>query len=69
MQMASDSAVWDHALRSSSVIITKDEDFAQCKVLTKNGPVVIWIRLPNTRKRDLLGWFATLLPDILAAII
>ncbi|MBV9518979.1 MAG: hypothetical protein JO068_12740, partial [Hyphomicrobiales bacterium] len=42
--------------------------FAQRKVLAKNGPVVIWIRLPNTRRRDLLAWFATLLPDIMAAI-
>ena len=64
----SDAAIWSHALASSSVIVTKDEDFAQRKVLAKNGPVVIWIRLPNTRRRDLLAWFATLLPDIMAAI-
>lgn len=68
MQAASDAAIWDHALASASGIVTKDEDFAQRKVLTDNGPVVVWIRLPNTRRRDLLAWFATVLPDVMAAL-
>ena len=68
MQAASDAAIWDHALASSSAIMTKDEDFAQRKVLADHGPVVVWIRLPNTRRRDLLAWFATVLPDVLAAL-
>jgi predicted nuclease of predicted toxin-antitoxin system len=29
MQGASDAAIWDHALATSAVIVTKDEDFAQ----------------------------------------
>jgi predicted nuclease of predicted toxin-antitoxin system len=57
MQAASDTAIWDHALSTSSAIVTKDEDFAQRKVLAAVGPAVIWIRLPNTRRRDLLAWF------------
>jgi hypothetical protein len=32
------------------------------------GPVVVWVRLPNTRRRDLLTWFETVLPEILAAL-
>ncbi len=60
--------IWDHALSSSSAIITKDEDFAQRKVLTETGPVVVWIRLPNTRRRDLLAWFETVLPEVLTAL-
>jgi predicted nuclease of predicted toxin-antitoxin system len=68
MQAASDAAIWDHALASSSAVITKDEDFAQRKVLTDDGPVVVWIRLPNTRRRDLLAWFEKVLPDVLAAL-
>lgn len=67
MQAASDIAIWDYALASSAAIVTKDEDFAQRKVLTATGPVVVWIRLPNTRRRDLLAWFETILPDIVAA--
>lgn len=68
MQAASDAAIWDHALASSSAIVTKDEDFAQRKVLADNGPVVVWVRLPTTRRRDLLAWFETVLPDVLAAL-
>jgi len=33
MRAASDAAIWDYALASSSAIVTKDEDFAQRKVL------------------------------------
>jgi predicted nuclease of predicted toxin-antitoxin system len=68
MQAASDAAIWDYALASSSAIVTKDEDFAQRKVLTDNGPAVVWIRLPNTRRRNLLAWFEMVLPDVLAAL-
>jgi predicted nuclease of predicted toxin-antitoxin system len=39
MEAASDTAIWDFALRASAAIITKDEDFAQRKVLTEKGPV------------------------------
>ncbi|MDP3077463.1 DUF5615 family PIN-like protein [Bradyrhizobium sp.] len=68
MRSASDAVIWDYALAMSAVIITKDEDFAQRKVLTGAGPSVVWIRLPNTRRRDLLIWFETVLPQILAAL-
>lgn len=68
LQSASDTAIWDHALQSSAVIISKDEDFAQRKALTNAGPAVVWVRAPNTRRRELLVWFEALLPDILSAL-
>jgi len=68
MQAASDAAIWDHALSSKSAIITKDEDFAQRLVLAGDGPVVVWLRLPNTRRRDLLAWFERVMPDVLTAL-
>jgi predicted nuclease of predicted toxin-antitoxin system len=68
MQAASNAAIWDYALLAGVTIVTKDEDFAQRKVLADNGPVVLWIRLPNTRRRDLLAWFEAVLPDVLAAL-
>lgn len=68
MQAASDAAIWDHAWAASAIVVTKDEDFAQRKVLSRTGPAVVWIRLPNTRRRDLLAWFGTVLPDIVAAL-
>lgn len=68
METASDSAIWEFALRTSAVIVTKDEDFAQRKALTGNGPGVIWIRLPNTRRQQLLASLETILSDILLAL-
>jgi len=68
MQAASDNAIWEHARTTAAVIVTKDEDFAQRKVLTDEGPAILWVRLPNTRKRDLLAWFEMVLPDVLAAL-
>jgi predicted nuclease of predicted toxin-antitoxin system len=68
MEAASDAAIWDFALQAAAVIITKDEDFAQRKALVDWGPAVIWIRLPNTRRRELLLRFETALPDILSAL-
>lgn len=68
MQAASDAAIWDHAMATASVIVSKDEDFAQRKVLADSGPAVVWIRLRNTRRRDLLAWFEMVLPDIVKAI-
>jgi predicted nuclease of predicted toxin-antitoxin system len=68
MSSASDAAIWEFATQTAAVIVTKDEDFAQRKVLNGDGPVVLWIRLPNTRRRELLEWFESVLPDVLSAL-
>ena len=68
MQGSPDTAIWDYALRKGATIVTKDEDFAQRATMTDVAPAVIWIRLPNTRRRELLVWFETILPDVLAAL-
>jgi predicted nuclease of predicted toxin-antitoxin system len=65
---APDPAIWDYALSVSAAIVTKDEDFAERRTRSTLGPVVVWVRLPNTRKRDLLNWFASVMPDILMAL-
>jgi predicted nuclease of predicted toxin-antitoxin system len=68
MATASDEAIWDFAASVQAIIVTKDEDFARRRGLTASGPIVIWIRLPNTRRRDLLAWFEGVLVDVLAAV-
>lgn len=68
MQAASDTAIWDLALRENAAIVTKDEDFAQRHALTGMGPAVVWIRLRNTRRTELLAWFETALPQIVSAL-
>jgi len=50
------------------VIVTKDEDFAASRILAKQGPQIVWVRLANARRRDLLAWFERVLPQLLAAL-
>ena len=68
MLAAPDNEIWDAALASSSAIVTKDEDFAQRRTLSTDGPPIVWVRLPNTRTRDLLAWFETVLPGLIDAL-
>ncbi len=65
---ASDREIWNHALTVGAVIVSKDEDFAQRKILASDGPAIVWVRLPNTRRRDLLIWFEGILVQILQAL-
>jgi predicted nuclease of predicted toxin-antitoxin system len=67
MESATDHAIWIYALGSGAAIVTKDEDFAQRKAIHDGGPIVVWIRLPNTRRRELIAWFEIALPNILVA--
>ena len=62
---ADDESIWNYAIRTGSVIITKDEDFAARLVLSPDRPGVIWLRAGNCSNRALLQWFAQLLPDVL----
>jgi predicted nuclease of predicted toxin-antitoxin system len=68
MAAASDRQIWDYALAADAVIVTKDEDFAQRRALGENGPRVVWVRIRNTRRRELLVWFSSILPAVLAAL-
>ena len=68
LEAASDPEIWNFAVQVSAVIVTKDEDFAQRKALAKGGPSVIWVRVPNVRRRALLTWFETALPRIVSAL-
>ncbi|WP_438749301.1 DUF5615 family PIN-like protein [Pararhizobium sp. O133] len=68
MQAAADRLIWEYALTDGWVIITKDEDFAQRKVLTQISPAIVWIRWPNTRRQELLIRFEAVLPAVAAAV-
>ena len=68
LEAASDTTIWEYALRENATIITKDEDFALRKTLNNTGPAVVWIRLPNTRRRELLARLESVLPDVISAL-
>lgn len=62
---ASDTAIWHFAARDGWIIVTKDEDFPERVLRSHAGPQVVWPRIGNSTKRELLAWFAPLPPDIL----
>jgi predicted nuclease of predicted toxin-antitoxin system len=68
LAQASDTEIWNYAISVGAAIVTKDEDFAQRKVLHDGGPAVVWIRLPNTRRRDLLIWFDGVFSQVVQAL-
>ena len=68
METASDLAIWNLALKIGAAVVTKDEDFARHKAMSGDGPAVIWLRLPNTRRKHLLIWFEKALPNIVSAL-
>lgn len=63
MAGADDRDIWAYAARVGAVIVTKDEDFAERRARA-DGPAVVWIRVGNTSRRDLLTWFRFRLPAI-----
>lgn len=68
MQGASDKMIWDVALQTNAIIISKDEDFALRKTFDRSGPPIVWVRLPNSRRRELLQWFEIMLPQMISAL-
>jgi predicted nuclease of predicted toxin-antitoxin system len=66
---ARDTAIWAEAQRIGAVIVSKDEDFVHLRTLKPEGPAVLWVRVGNTRRRELIAWFDQLLPDIERALL
>ncbi len=66
---ADDQTIWRYAATiDAAVLLSKDEDFALIRMLAQQGPAVVWIRLGNTRRGELLRWFEEMLPVVLAAL-
>jgi predicted nuclease of predicted toxin-antitoxin system len=65
---ADDRDIWSLAVDSSAVIVTKDEDFARRRVVAKQGPQVVWLRVGNTRRSQLLDLFGAGFHDMLDSL-
>lgn len=63
-----DAAIWSYAIHVGAVIVTKDDDFVKQSHLSQIGPPIVWLRVGNTGKRELLRWFERLLPEIEVAL-
>lgn len=65
---ASDQELWRYALEHEAVLVTKDEDSSNMRVLGGSSPVIVWVRVGNTRRRVLLEWFDPLIERIVALV-
>ena len=65
---ASDAEIWTYALEHDAVLITKDEDFADRVAFGGRAPAVIWVRIGNTTRMALLGWFGPLIDPVIKMI-
>jgi len=69
MLRASDAEIWEKAISSDAIIISKDEDFAlRRNTSVTQKPAVVWLRVGNTRNQELIRWFEQLLPRITASL-
>ncbi|HHY48144.1 MAG TPA: DUF5615 family PIN-like protein [Alphaproteobacteria bacterium] len=69
LDRASDSEIWRRAKEDGFIIVTKDDDFRLlADRLVRIPPQVVWVRLGNCRKQALLDAFASVLPQLLAAL-
>ena len=64
---ASDEAIRSYAAKTKAVIVTKDEDFAVRRIL-QGGPAVVWVRIGNTRRAELLHRIEADFTAIVAAL-
>jgi predicted nuclease of predicted toxin-antitoxin system len=65
---ASDSEVWEFARARRAVIVSKDEDFAQRRLLADDGPQILWVRTGNERRAALLARWARVWADAEVAL-
>ncbi|MFA5984050.1 MAG: DUF5615 family PIN-like protein [Methylococcaceae bacterium] len=64
MMATTDRAIWAWAKQNNSIIISKDEDFVILHNADEKPLPLIWVRVGNTRRKELLEWFERLLPVI-----
>ncbi len=66
---AADGAIWEYAVAHDAAIVTKDEDFGLMSANAREPiPRIVWIRVGNCSKRDLLAWFQPRFAEILATL-
>lgn len=55
LETASDLDIWKYAQKNTFVIVTRDADFYELSLhYQNNAPKVIWLRISNTSKNDVL---------------
>jgi predicted nuclease of predicted toxin-antitoxin system len=68
LSTARDRDIWGYALSHGAVLITKDEDFVTMRAFNTKGPAIVWVRLGNTTRRELLAHFSAVQASVFAAL-
>ena len=68
LRETNDAEIWRYAVQQQAAIITKDEDFAERCLYSRDQPVIVWLRIGNTSNQALLRWFVPLWPEIMRRI-
>jgi predicted nuclease of predicted toxin-antitoxin system len=53
-----DKAIWDHALKSDLVILTRDSDYFHWIIQSKIAPKVVYFKLQQQGRKELEAYFA-----------
>lgn len=68
LAQAKDNPIWHRAIKVGAAIVTKDEDFAEWVRRGRPGPVVIWLRLGNSTRKELFAWLQPVWPTVMRRI-
>jgi predicted nuclease of predicted toxin-antitoxin system len=68
MEAADDRVIWQYALSTGAIIITKDEDFVLLKAAEPSGPNVVWVRIGNAVRRVLFQRLISAWPQVVARL-
>jgi predicted nuclease of predicted toxin-antitoxin system len=59
LREANDAEIWRYAVQEQGAIVTKDEDFAERCLYSRDQPVIVWLRIGNTSNQALERWLIT----------
>ena len=63
-----DMKIGEYAIQQDMIVVTKDEDFVQMRLMSSEVPRVLWIRIGNATNRVLALCLQPLLSEALAAL-
>ena len=68
LHYADDSTIWQYAINTGAILLSKDEDFAERAMRDPGGPPIVWLRIGNTTNPALLDWLSARWPDIVVLL-
>lgn len=68
LHSATDRTIWDYALSSGAIIVSKDSDFVQLSVSDSAGPRIVWVRFGNVTTATLITALEQTWPQIRSAL-